>query len=69
MRERDKNLAEQKIQQYHLAQEGGSVLCREEQLNLSLQLDRVLLRSSQRLSRLRYTEEIKMYGGGHGRAD
>ena len=23
MRERDKNLAEQKIQQYHLAQEGG----------------------------------------------
>ena len=29
MRERDKNLEEQKIQQYHLAQAGGDQCCAE----------------------------------------
>jgi hypothetical protein len=53
MREKDKNLEEQKIQQYHLAQEGEISAAQRGPPNSLLQPDCVLLRSSQRLSRLR----------------
>jgi len=53
MREKDKNLAEQKIQQYHLVRERGAVLRRERTPNSLPQPDCVPLRRSQQLSRLR----------------
>ena len=53
VRERQKNLEEQKIQQYHLAPEGESVTLREGGPNFLLHPDCVLLRSSQRLNGLR----------------
>ena len=51
--EKDKNLEEQKMQQYHLAQEGESSVAQRGLPNFLLQPDCVLLCSSQRFSRLR----------------
>ena len=53
MKEKERNLAEQKIQPYHLAPEAGSVLHRGEPPSFLLQPDCVLLCGSQRLNRLR----------------